>query len=238
DRLKSHWTSPAYSFFKDSVEVKYDDDGRKYQWFTCAATPCKGKGGVKRYQDKTDSKGTGNLISHARRCFGADFVDEVCSGQGSGGGTQSGDIRAAFARMTGAPQQPEVSTRPLTSKQTRITIVRWLTEACRPVAMVLDRMFVVLMRSGRPHTDIPSPRTVSRDINACFDACRARIDQLLKDHPGLIHITTDAWTSPNHRAFVAFVAHIPSEGRVLAFLLDILEVPQVCHLFLCTLRAF
>ena len=87
--------------------------------FTCAATPCKGKGGVKRYQDKTDSKGTGNLISHARRCFGADFVDEVCSGQGSGGGTQSGDIRAAFARMTGAPQQPEVSTRPLTSKQTR-----------------------------------------------------------------------------------------------------------------------
>ena len=119
DRLKSHWTSPAYSFFKDSVEVKYDDDGRKYQWFTCAATPCKGKGGVKRYQDKTDSKGTGNLISHARRCFGADFVDEVCSGQGSGGGTQSGDIRAAFARMTGAPQQPEVSTRPLTSKQTR-----------------------------------------------------------------------------------------------------------------------
>ncbi|KAL1697786.1 hypothetical protein EV121DRAFT_219079, partial [Schizophyllum commune] len=216
ERLQASWTSPAYSFFKTSVELKHDNDGRPYQWFPCAAKHCKGNGGVKRYQDKSDFNGTGNLLSHARRCFGDEAVDEATSGRVKGG--RSDSIRAAIARMTGARDQPDVSTRPLSAKQVRC--------ACRPVATVLDRMFIILMKSGRPHMEIPSPRTVSRDIEACFKVCRTRIDQILKDHPGSIHITTDAWTSPNHRAFVAFVAHLSSEGHVLVFLLDIIEVPR------------
>ena len=37
----------------------------------------------------------------------------------------------------------------------------------------------------------------------------------------------DAWTSPNHRAFVAWTVHLQHEGHILAFLLDIIEVPEV-----------
>jgi hypothetical protein len=37
----------------------------------------------------------------------------------------------------------------------------------------------------------------------------------------------DAWTSPNHCAFVAWTVHLQHEGHVLAFLLDIIKVPEV-----------
>jgi hypothetical protein len=38
---------------------------------------------------------------------------------------------------------------------------------------------------------------------------------------------TDAWTSPNHRVFVAGTVHLEYEGEMLCFLLDIIEVPEV-----------
>lgn len=41
-------------------------------------------------------------------------------------------------------------------------------------------------------------------------------------------MATDAWTSPNHRAFVAWTVQIEHEGHPLVFLLDVVEVPEVC----------
>jgi hypothetical protein len=49
----------------------------------------------------------------------------------------------------------------------------------------------------------------------------------LQEHPGRVHFATDAWTSPNHRAFVAWTVHLHHKGHVLAFVLDIVEVPEV-----------
>ena len=34
----------------------------------------------------------------------------------------------------------------------------------------------------------------------------------------------DAWTSPNHKAFVAFIVHMEHEGEPLSMLLDLVEV--------------
>jgi hypothetical protein len=50
-----------------------------------------------------------------------------------------------------------------------------------------------------------------------------------QEHPGHVYFGTDAWTSLNHRAFVAWTVHLHHEGHVLCFLLDIIEVPEVCH---------
>ena len=49
----------------------------------------------------------------------------------------------------------------------------------------------------------------------------------LQGHSGHIHFATDAWTSPNHRAFVAWTVHLHHKGHLLAFVLDIIEVPEV-----------
>ena len=36
------------------------------------------------------------------------------------------------------------------------------------------------------------------------------------------------FSSPNHQAFVAWTVHLQHDGEMLAFLLDICEVPEVC----------
>ena len=48
-----------------------------------------------------------------------------------------------------------------------------------------------------------------------------------QEHPGRLHFATDAWTSPNHRAFVVWTVHLEYEGAMFSFLLDIVEVPEV-----------
>jgi hypothetical protein len=47
-----------------------------------------------------------------------------------------------------------------------------------------------------------------------------------QEYDGKINFATDAWTSPNHRAFVAITVHIEHDGKPLTFLLDIVEVPK------------
>ena len=37
---------------------------------------------------------------------------------------------------------------------------------------------------------------------------------------------TDAWTSPNHKAYVAITVHFEQNGTPLAMLLDLVEVPK------------
>ena len=37
-------------------------------------------------------------------------------------------------------------------------------------------------------------------------------------------VLTDAWTSPNHKAYVAITVHFENKGVPMAMLLDIMEV--------------
>jgi hypothetical protein len=65
-----------------------------------------------------------------------------------------------------------------------------------------------------------------------------------QEHPGHLHFATDAWTSPNHRAFVAWTVHFEYEGSMMSFLLDIIEVPEshsgatLAHAFQTMLERF
>ncbi|KAJ7658597.1 hypothetical protein B0H14DRAFT_3540549 [Mycena olivaceomarginata] len=73
--------SGVYQFFKSPV-LREDDDGRKYQFFECAAPKgCKHKAkGTTRYQTNKDGSkagdrsSTGNLTKHATKCWGNDVV--------------------------------------------------------------------------------------------------------------------------------------------------------------------
>ena len=42
-----------------------------------------------------------------------------------------------------------------------------------------------------------------------------------------MNFATDAWTAPNHKAFIAVTVHLEQQGEALAFPLDIIEVPRV-----------
>ncbi|KAJ6467610.1 hypothetical protein DFH09DRAFT_836234, partial [Mycena vulgaris] len=229
-RLRASWRSPIYSLYKQKVDICYEGD-RKYHAFVCANKRCrlgrKGKPAtVRRYLDSKDRSATGNLINHAKACRGVQAVKNV---MGSDNATKSkgrdGSIYAAFARI--GQRVRSFSHRPFTSQETRANIVRWITESNRPAKIVSDPGFEQLMKTGRPSTTLPSPRQVARDVHASFKLCQGRIANLLQEHPGNLNFSTDALTSPNHRAIIAWVVHLQHEGRPLSFLLDVKELPEV-----------
>ncbi|KAJ7263159.1 hypothetical protein B0H12DRAFT_981291, partial [Mycena haematopus] len=221
-RLQATWRSPVYGLYNKKVTIGYEND-RKYHYFQCSNTKCK-LGGVRRYLDKNDRAATGNLITHAKSCRGEDAVEAVMSSKSSKSRTtRDGTIYAAFARL--GQKVRSFSSRPHTAQETRANIVRWITENNRPAKIVTDPGFQTLMKTGRPSTSLPSPRQVGRDVRQSFVNCKARMATLLQEYPGTLAISTDAWTSPNHRAIIAWVVHLEHEGRPLSFLLDVKELP-------------
>jgi hypothetical protein len=80
------------------------------------------------------------------------------------------------------------------------------------------------MKTGRPDYYIPSPTTVSRDVKRVFANVRKCIAKMLQEHNGKLNFATDAWTSPNHKAFVAVTAHFEVNGEPVCMLLDLVEV--------------
>ncbi len=135
----------------------------------------------------------------------------------------------------------------------RAEIVKWVAQSLRPFSVVRDPGFLSLMKTGRPGYYVPSPSTVSRDVKTVFARTRVRIAQLLRvsrtvsfmraqtthttaqDYDGKLSFGTDAWTSPNHRAFIAISVHLEVDGQPLRLLLDLVELAEVrtCNAAAC-----
>lgn len=49
----------------------------------------------------------------------------------------------------------------------------------------------------------------------------------MQEYKGRLSFTTDAWTSPNHRAYVAVAVYLERKGEPFSMILDIVEVAQV-----------
>ncbi|TDL29001.1 hypothetical protein BD410DRAFT_695207, partial [Rickenella mellea] len=217
DRLTKEWTAPVYAFFEPVPLVEYVK-GRRSHVFQCAARTCLFRTrGVRRFLDKGDAKSTGNLRKHAKKCWGdgvveaADDVktaDEVQETAGTGVLNQQ-SITAAFERNNKG--KVTYSHRPHTRTESRI---------------VDDRGFQCLMKTGRPGYYIPSAKTVSRDVKEVFVKARQRIAKMLQEHDGSLSFATDAWTSPNHKAFIAVTVHFEIDGEPISLLLDLVEVAK------------
>lgn len=114
----------------------------------------------------------------------------------------------------------------------------------RPFSVVEDRGFRALMKTGRPEYYLPSRSTVSRDVKEVFEKVRERIAKMLQvcenlaiyynviltvfeqDHDGMLSFGTDAWTSPNSKAYIAVTVHLEQNGVPLCMLLDLVEVAK------------
>ena len=122
-----------------------------------------------------------------------------------------------------------------------------MSENKRPFKIVTDHGFRSLMKTRRPEYHIPSAETVSRDIRIVFVNIRRRIAKILRvstmiyiflivnspsrlqplqERLGALSFATDAWTSPNHKAYVAVTVHFENEGVPMAMLLNIVELAR------------
>ncbi|KAI1783386.1 hypothetical protein LXA43DRAFT_903694 [Ganoderma leucocontextum] len=209
EKMRKSWDSIIYAFYEAVPEVKYIDNRRVHS-FKCANRGCSRH--INRYLDTKDATSTSNMRRHAQSCWGADIIkaaeaalniDEVRENIVQSILT-TGTITSHFERKKGAVTYRN---RPHTTAETRAEIAKW-----------------VLMKTGRPNYYIPSPSTVARDVKQIFARTRTRIAKMLQEYDGKLNYETDTWTSPNHRAFVAFTVHFEWKGETICLPLDVVEV--------------
>ncbi|KAH9010166.1 hypothetical protein EDB83DRAFT_2183594, partial [Lactarius deliciosus] len=234
ERLLKDWNSPIYVFFKVTPLIEVIN-GRRIHVFECNAKCCVGKGNgrmVRRYLDTSDAKSTGNLRKHAKGCWGdevvvaADATKNVQAARDALEKVKSvdGSITAAFQHI--AKDKITYSHRQLTAIEACAKFVRWVAESKRPFQIVNDEGFRKLMMSGRPTCYIPSAKTISQDVKQVFVNVQWRVAHMLQGYGGVLNFATDAWTSPNHKAYMAMTVHFESEGVPISMLLDIVEVAE------------
>jgi hypothetical protein len=171
----------VYAFFKPTPNIRYND-GRKMHEFTCLRQHCRQK--ILRYLDTKDAQSTGNMRRHVKKCWGEGVLTAAESAKDANearskivnGFLKTGKITEMFERKANVTY----STIQHTKSETRAEIVRWVAESLRPFAIVKDRGFRSLMKTGRPDYYIPSPSTVARDVKAVFARARNRISKILK----------------------------------------------------------
>ena len=172
------------------------------------------------------------MAKHVKSCWGEDAYQAAQDAKTAKSARETivqsilktGTITSAFKRK--GKGKVTYSHRQHTKTESRAEIVRWVAESLRPFETVTDRGFQSLMKTGRPELYIPSPVTISRDVKLVFANVRQRIAQMLQTYNGDLNFATDAWTSPNHKAFVAISVHLEHDGEPLAMLLDIIEVAK------------
>jgi len=170
------------------------------------------------------------MRKHAKRCWGAETITSADNAKNANdvrdttikGILNSQMITAAFERQ--GKDKVTFSHRQHTKTESRAEIVRWVAESKRPFNIVSDRGFRNLMKTGRPEYYIPLPATVSHDVKKVFVNARKRIAKMLQEHEGTLSFATDAWTSPNHKVFVAVTVHFENNGVPLCMILDVVEV--------------
>lgn len=236
-----------YAFFKPTPEIIYEQNRRAHV-FSCAAKNCKKT--FKRFLDGTDASSTGNLRRHVHKCWGPEILKQAETAASIdearekivGSMLRDGVITQSFKRKAGGTvtfshrTHTRAETRyvqffgasPLLKYYVRTEIVRWVTESMRPYAVVKDRGFLSLMKTGRPGYWVPSPSTVIRDTRFVYDRTREKLARVLQEYEGDVSLATDAWSSPNHRAFMAITVHFVYKEEPISLLLDVVEVPEVC----------
>ncbi|KAL4264915.1 Zinc finger BED domain-containing [Pleurotus pulmonarius] len=204
ERMRKKWRSPIYAFFSPEPSIEYKQGGNS----------------------------TGNMHKHANTCWGKEAVEtadeagdvDTVRTKVVQGILRDGKITTSFERK--GKGKVTYSHQQHTKTETKAEIVQWVTESLRPFKIVSDRGFQCLMKTGRPGYYLPSPTTVSRDVKMVFSKARNRIVKMLKEYDGDLNFATDAWTSPNHRVFVAITVHLEMKGEPLSMLLDLVEVAE------------
>jgi hypothetical protein len=199
DRMKKGWNTTVYAFYDPNPATEYNSNGRKCHVFRCTGRGCTQL--IKRYLDTSDAQSTGNMRRHVKKCWGEDVLSAAESTKDPKERTKvirdyrlSGSIAAAFERKGKGKvtYSHQTHTRTETRYHLRLThpvklivenfkaeIVHWVSESNRPFAIVKDRGFQSLMKTGRPNHYIPHPTTVSCDVKKVFARARRRIAKML-----------------------------------------------------------
>ncbi|KAG1745709.1 hypothetical protein EDB19DRAFT_1578893, partial [Suillus lakei] len=190
----------VYVFYEPIPSIEYI--GRQCSHvFQCMGKGCEQH--IQRYLDKGDAKSTSNMAKHAKSCWGPEAYDAAQ------------DTKSAAAAHEGIIKNL-LKSGTITSSFKRTSKGK-VTYSHRQHTKTETKAEISLMKMGHPEYYLPSPSMVSHDVKLVF----------ANEYDGELNFATDAWTSPNHKAFVAVFVHLEHQGKPLAMVLDVVEVAQV-----------
>jgi hypothetical protein len=140
---RKSWRSDVYDHFELSMERMLDDFGEKYIRFkfTCKSDP---ENHSPQYRDRQDtSYGTHNLQRKANAC----------------------DTRT---RTRKAVDTASTASRHFSTTRFRALLALWCARNHRPVELVQDELFGMIIDELRPGTLSPDRTTISRDIRGLY----------------------------------------------------------------------
>ncbi|PBK85235.1 hypothetical protein ARMGADRAFT_1048098 [Armillaria gallica] len=198
ERMMKKWSASAHAFFHPTPAIEYCHC-HKCHVFSCAAKGCNQS--IAHYLDTTDKESTGNMHKHICSCWGSNVLDMADNIENLENARKivkahhnNGTITSMFQCLKGKDcmlgfQKPA----PVQSHE-------------GPWLQLLDE-------DGLANVLSPHPTTVSRDVKTVFAKTRQCIAKLLQEYDGELNFATDAWTSPNHQAFIVFTLHFIHDGQ-------------------------
>lgn len=205
------WKSKVYDHYQVSLIRHTHEDGRPNYLefcFTCIVDP-HGHRSQTRKRMRT-AHGTKNLAR------GIDQCNERW-------GVTSGDPGDP---STVGEQQTTESVSEYTPARHRAIIAMRYSVSKRPYDMVRDPLYVDEIQLLRPGTVIPSPATVSRDVNQIYKVGSKHVKEYFSKHEGSIHLVVDGWTAPSACSHLGIVMVWFAESQMWRTALDFIQISQ------------
>lgn len=105
----------------------------------------------------------------------------------------------------------------------RYLLTVWVSKCHRPFKIVEDEPLKELFKMLYAKVDIPSARTIGRDVQEIFQLSKASVASYLQAQQSAIHVSFDGWSSPNVISFLGVVVSFESGGDLRSFILDFIQ---------------
>ncbi|GBC07730.1 hypothetical protein RclHR1_07660006 [Rhizophagus clarus] len=104
-------------------------------------------------------------------------------------------------------------------------LYKWIINNQHSFTVVEEPEFIILIQSLCPTAELISADTVKRSIMDLYISNKDQIQELLMEIPGKISFTTDIWTSPSTKAFLAITAHyVDKNWKLQNLLIDFVQI--------------
>ncbi|KAG9083718.1 hypothetical protein FS749_005814 [Ceratobasidium sp. UAMH 11750] len=106
----------------------------------------------------------------------------------------------------------------------RVLIALRCAQNKRTFNSVADNLYQQEAELLRPGTVLPSPMTVSRDMQTIYTNSADGVKEYFTRIPGALHFAIDGWTSPQASSFLGLVAIWRDEGRIWRSILEFVHL--------------
>ncbi|GES72958.1 zinc finger BED domain-containing protein RICESLEEPER 2-like [Rhizophagus clarus] len=104
-------------------------------------------------------------------------------------------------------------------------LYKWIINNQHSFTVVEEPEFIILIQSLCPTAELISADIVKRSIMDLYISNKDQIQELLMEIPGKISFTTDIWTSPYTKAFLAITAHyVDKNWKLQNLLIDFVQI--------------